>query len=113
VEDAVVLVKARVSVRDDRISLIANDLAVPDLSAVGVAKPLAVTVTTRMCTPDKIGELKRVLSRHPGTSDVHIRHVGARDKTTLLKLDERLRVSPSTALMGDHKALLGPGCLAG
>ncbi|MFE7742124.1 DNA polymerase III subunit alpha [Nocardia sp. NPDC057455] len=113
VEDAVVLVKARVSVRDDRISLIANDLAVPDLSAVGVAKPLAVTVTTRMCTPDKIGELKRVLSRHPGTSDVHIRHVGAREKTTLLKLDERLRVSPSSALMGDLKALLGPGCLAG
>ncbi|MGK8524601.1 DNA polymerase III subunit alpha [Nocardia asteroides] len=112
VEDAVVLVKARVSVRDDRISLIANDLAVPDLSAVGVAKPLSVTVTTRMCTPDKIGELKRVLSRHPGTSDVHIRHVGARDKTTLLKLDERLRVSPSSALMGDLKALLGPGCLA-
>ncbi|MEU6830518.1 DNA polymerase III subunit alpha [Nocardia beijingensis] len=112
VEDAVVLVKARVSVRDDRISLIANDLAVPDLSAVGVAKPLAVTITTRMCTPDKIGELKRVLSRHPGTSDVHIRHVGARDKTTLLKLDERLRVSPSSALMGDLKALLGPGCLA-
>ncbi|BDT95363.1 DNA-directed DNA polymerase [Nocardia sputorum] len=112
VEDAVVLVKARVSVRDDRISLIANDLAVPDLSAVGVAKPLAVTITTRMCTPDKIGELKRVLSRHPGTSDVHIRHVGARDKTTLLKLDDRLRVSPSSALMGDLKALLGPGCLA-
>lgn len=112
VEDAVVLVKARVSVRDDRISLIANDLAVPDLSAVGVAKPLAVTITTRMCTPDKIGELKRVLSRHPGTSDVHIRHVGARDKSTLLKLDERLRVSPSSALMGDLKALLGPSCLA-
>ncbi|WP_454199087.1 DNA polymerase III subunit alpha [Nocardia sp. Marseille-Q1738] len=111
VEDAVVLVKARVSVRDDRISLIANDLAVPDLSTVGVAKPLSVTITTRMCTPDKIGELKRVLSRHPGTSDVHIRHVGARDKTTLWKLDERLRVSPSSALMGDLKALLGPGCL--
>ncbi len=34
-EDSVVLVKARVSIRDDRISLIANDLAVPDLSAVG------------------------------------------------------------------------------
>ncbi|MGW4371652.1 DNA polymerase III subunit alpha [Nocardia takedensis] len=112
VEDAVVLVKARVSVRDDRISLIANDLVVPDLSAIGVAKPLAVIVTTRMCTPDKIGELKRVLSRHPGTADVHVRHVGAREKTTLLKLDDSLRVSPSSALMGDLKALLGPGCLA-
>ncbi|MET8878342.1 DNA polymerase III subunit alpha, partial [Nocardia sp. NPDC004604] len=113
VEDAVVLVKARVSVRDDRISLIANDLAVPDLSSIGVAKPLAVVMPTRLCTPDKIGELKRILSRHPGTADVHIRHVGARDNTSLWKLADSLRVSPSSALMGDLKALLGPGCLAG
>ncbi|WP_433714755.1 DNA polymerase III subunit alpha [Nocardia sp. CA-084685] len=113
VEDAVVLVKARVSVRDDRISLIANDLAVPDLSSIGVAKPLAVVMPTRLCTPDKIGELKRILSRHPGTADVHVRHVGARDNTSLWKLDDSLRVSPSSALMGDLKALLGPGCLAG
>ncbi|WP_330253820.1 DNA polymerase III subunit alpha [Nocardia sp. NBC_00565] len=113
VEDAVVLVKARVSVRDDRISLIANDLAVPDLSSIGVAKPLAVILPTRLCTPDKVSELKRVLSRHPGTADVHLRLVGAREKTTLLKLDDSLRVSPSSALMGDLKALLGPGCLAG
>ncbi|WP_084484301.1 DNA polymerase III subunit alpha [Nocardia anaemiae] len=112
VEDAVVLVKARVSVRDDRISLIANDLAVPDLSSIGVAKPLAVVMPTRLCTPDKIGELKRILSRHPGTADVHVRHVGARDNTSLWKLDDSLRVSPSSALMGDLKALLGPGCLA-
>ncbi|TDP27893.1 DNA polymerase III subunit alpha, partial [Nocardia ignorata] len=111
VEDAVVLVKARVSVRDDRISLIANDLVVPDLSAIGVAKPVSVVMTTRMCTPEKVKELKKVLSRHPGTSDVHIRHVGAREKTTLLKLDDAWRVSPSSALMGDLKALLGPGCL--
>lgn len=44
VEDSVVLVKARVSIRDDRISLIANDLAVPDLSQVGVAKPVSVAM---------------------------------------------------------------------
>ncbi|WP_082875740.1 DNA polymerase III subunit alpha [Nocardia pseudobrasiliensis] len=113
VEDAVVLVKARVSARDDRISLIANDLVVPDLSAIGMEKPLAVTMPTRMCTPDKIKALQRVLRSHPGPADVHIRHVGAREKTTLLKLDDSLRVSPSSALMGDLKALLGPGCLAG
>ncbi|RJO69172.1 DNA polymerase III subunit alpha [Nocardia panacis] len=111
VEDAVVLVKARVSVRDDRISLIANDLAVPDLSAIGVEKPLTVSIMTRLCTPDKVTALKRVLSSHPGTADVHIRHVGARDKTTLLKVADNLRVAPSSALMGDLKALLGPGCL--
>ncbi|MBF6450707.1 DNA polymerase III subunit alpha [Nocardia elegans] len=111
-EDAVVLVKARVSVRDDRISLIANDLVVPDLSSIGMEKPLSVTIPTRLCTPDKVSALKRVLSSHPGTADVHIRHVGSREKTTMLKVADNLRVSPSSALMGDLKALLGPGCLA-
>ncbi|MFJ1461486.1 DNA polymerase III subunit alpha [Nocardia sp. N2S4-5] len=112
VEDAVVLVKARVSARDDRVSLIANDLAVPDLSSIGVEKPLSVTIPTRLCTPDKITALKRVLTSHPGTANVHIRHVGSREKTTMLKVADNLRVSPSSALMGDLKALLGPGCLA-
>ncbi|WP_268793348.1 MULTISPECIES: DNA polymerase III subunit alpha [unclassified Rhodococcus (in: high G+C Gram-positive bacteria)] len=110
-EDAVVLVKARVSARDDRISLIANDIAVPDLSSVGVAKPVAVSLPTRQCTADKVGALKRVLASHPGTTDVHLRLISG-DRVTMLKVDEKLRVTPSSALMGDLKALLGPGCLA-
>ncbi|RZK86319.1 MAG: DNA polymerase III subunit alpha, partial [Rhodococcus sp. (in: high G+C Gram-positive bacteria)] len=110
-EDSVVLVKARVSIRDDRISLIANDLAVPDLSAVGVAKPLAVSLPLRQCTKDKIGALRQVLTRHPGTSDVHVRLIGGTE-VTLWKVDDVLRVEPSSALMGDLKALLGPSCLS-
>ncbi|WP_040771979.1 OB-fold nucleic acid binding domain-containing protein, partial [Rhodococcus rhodnii] len=110
-EDTVVLVKARVSIRDDRVSLIANDLVVPDLSAIGVAKPVAVTLATRSCTPDKVRALEQVLTRHPGTSDVHVRLVGG-GGPRLYKVDDRLRVEPSSALMGDLKALLGPTCLA-
>ncbi|MFH5228944.1 DNA polymerase III subunit alpha [Antrihabitans spumae] len=109
-EDSVVLVKARVSVRDDRISLIANDLAVPDLSSVGVAKPVAVSIPTRVCTEDKVRALKSILASHPGTADVHLRLV-SNNKTTMLKVDDSYRVTPSSALMGDLKALLGPGCL--
>ncbi|MBM7460514.1 DNA polymerase III subunit alpha [Rhodococcus coprophilus] len=111
VEDSVVLVKARVSVRDDRISLIANDLAVPDLSQIGVAKPVSVSMPTRLCTPDKVGALKNVLTRHPGTADVNVRLISG-SKVTVLRLDDSLRVEPSSALMGDLKALLGPSCLA-
>ncbi|MDG3012020.1 DNA polymerase III subunit alpha [Rhodococcus sp. D2-41] len=111
-EDAVVLVKARVAVRDDKVSLIANDLAVPDLSSIGVAAPVAVTMPTRLCTPDKVGALKQVLARHPGTSDVHLRLISG-ERITTLKLDDRLRVNPTSALMGDLKALLGPSCLGG
>jgi DNA polymerase-3 subunit alpha len=29
----------------------------------------------------------------------------------MLRLDDALRVEPSPSLMGDLKALLGPGCL--
>ncbi|GAA4817681.1 DNA polymerase III subunit alpha [Tomitella cavernea] len=111
-DDAIVLLKGRISERDERRSLIVNDLAVPDLSSVGVARPLAVTMATRMCTPDKVETLRQVLTRHPGTSDVHLRLVsGEGDKVRLFRLDDRLRVDPTSALMGDLKALLGAGCL--
>ncbi|WP_018179681.1 DNA polymerase III subunit alpha [Jongsikchunia kroppenstedtii] len=109
--DAVVLVKARVSYREDSMMISANDLAVPDLSQVGVARPLALTMPTRLCTVDRVAALKQVLSRHPGTSDVHVRLTSG-DKSTTLKLDDGLRVNPTSALMGDLKELLGPSCLA-
>jgi DNA polymerase-3 subunit alpha len=37
----------------------------------------------------------------------------ARTSTTVLRLDERLRVTASPALFADLKQLLGPGCLSG
>ncbi|MFM9378112.1 DNA polymerase III subunit alpha [Gordonia sp. VNK21] len=110
--DNIVLVKARVNKRDDSTMISANDLAVPDLSAAGASKPLSLTLTARACTPAKVTALKQVLSRHPGTSDVHVTLVSERNQTQL-RLTEALRVTPSSALMGDLKALLGPSCLAG
>jgi DNA polymerase-3 subunit alpha len=109
--DAVVLVKARVNLRDDSMMISANDLAIPDLSHVGVGKPISLTMPTRLCTADRVSALKQVLVRHPGTADVHVRLISG-DKATTLKLDDQLRVNPTSALMGDLKALLGPSCLA-
>jgi DNA polymerase-3 subunit alpha len=111
-DDAVVLVGGKVRIQDDRISLIANDLVVPDFSNAQPDRPLAVSLPTRQCTLDKVTALKQVLSRHPGTSQVHLRLISG-DRITTLELDQSLRVTPSSALMGDLKALLGPGCLGG
>jgi DNA polymerase-3 subunit alpha len=36
-----------------------------------------------------------------------------RPLTVTLELDSSLRVTPSLALLGDLKALLGPGCVGG
>ena len=111
-DDAVVVVGAKVRIQDDRRTLIANDLVVPDVSHAQPDRPLAVSLPTRQCTLDKVTALKQVLARHPGTSQVHLRLISG-DRITTLELDQSLRVTPSSALMGDLKALLGPGCLGG
>ena len=112
IDDAVVLVGARVRVQEDRVVLIANDLVVPDFSSDRGNRPIALSLPTRQCTLDKVAALKQVLARHPGTAQVHLRLVSG-DRVTTLELDQSLRVTPSSALMGDLKALLGPGCLGG
>jgi DNA polymerase-3 subunit alpha len=110
-EDAIVLVKARVNRRDDRVSLIANDLAVPELAVPGEAGvPCKVSLRTELCTPERVAKLKEVLTHHPGSSEVHL-HLVNGTRVTPLRLDDGLRVTNSSALMGDLKALLGPGCL--
>lgn len=111
-DDVVVLVKAKVAARDDRIALIAHELVVPDFSSAQADRPLAVSLPTRQCTVDKVSALKQVLANHPGTSQVHLRLING-ERITTLELDQSLRVTPSSALMGDLKALLGPGCLGG
>jgi DNA polymerase-3 subunit alpha len=111
-DDAVVLVNGRVKLSDDRICLIANELVVPDFTSAAVNSPLAVSLPTRQCTVDKVSALKQVLARHPGTAQVHLRLISG-ERITTLELDVSLRVTPSPALMGDLKALLGPGCLSG
>ncbi|MCE3554988.1 DNA polymerase III subunit alpha [Pseudonocardia sp. RS11V-5] len=110
-EDAIVLVKARVNKRDDRVSLIANDLAVPELQAAGEAGlPVKVSLRTELCTPERVAQLREVLTHHPGTSEVHLSLVYG-TKITHWKLADTLKVTNTPALMGDLKALLGPGCL--
>jgi DNA polymerase-3 subunit alpha len=111
-EDAIVLVKARVSRRDDRLSLIANDLAVPDLAqaGAGAGAPVTVSMRTELCTPQRVSRLREVLRNHPGSSEVHLNLVYG-SRTTVLRLDDGLKVAHSSALMGDLKALLGPNCL--
>ena len=111
-DDAVVLIKAKVAARDDRIALIAHELIVPDFSNASADRPIAVSLPTRQCTLDKVTALKQVLTNHPGTAQVHLRLING-DRITTLELDPSLRVTPSLELMGDLKALLGPGCLAG
>ncbi|PZG30806.1 DNA polymerase III subunit alpha [Spongiactinospora gelatinilytica] len=108
-EDAIVFVKGRLDKREDVAKIIAMEVTAPDLTQEA-GGPLLVSLALNRCTPPLVGRLKEVLTTHPGTTEIHLQvHNGSR--TTVLRLDDRLRVSPSPALMGDLKQLLGPACL--
>ena len=109
VEDAVVVVRGRLDRRDDSPQVIAAELTLPDVT-VAASGPVVVNLPTIRCTPPLVERLKEVLRTHPGVTEVHLRLTGT-GRTTLMRLDDSLRVTPSTALMGDLKALLGPACL--
>jgi DNA polymerase III subunit alpha len=108
--DTVVKIKGRVKVEDDVVSLSALELSLPDITDVR-SEPVVISLSATRCTPQVVQQLREVLAAHPGPTEVRLRLRSA-DKTTVMKLDERLRVTPSPPLMADLKALLGPSCLA-
>ncbi|RSZ62745.1 DNA polymerase III subunit alpha [Corynebacterium hylobatis] len=111
VEDNIILAKAHVSIRDDRMSLFCDDLKVPELGpGNGAGLPLRLTMRTDQCTMANIRKLKEVLVGNVGDSDVYLKLVDGEESTTMI-LGEHLRVDRSGSLMGDLKATMGPGIL--
>jgi len=109
-EDAIVLVRARVQYRDDRLSIVCDDLKVPDLGLNGSGSPIRLTMRTDQCTPENIARLKGVLVNNKGDSDVYLNLVEG-NNSTLMVLGEHLRVTKSSSLFGDLKATMGTGIL--
>ena len=110
-EDAVLLVRARIDKREEVPRLIALDVTVPDISE-GPRGPVTITLPATRCTPPVVDRLKEVLASHPGTTEVQLQLTSA-GRSTVLRLDDRLRVSTGPAVMADLKELLGPGCVSG
>jgi DNA polymerase III subunit alpha len=112
VEDSVVLVKGKVKrSRDDALELTSLEITVPDLTRGAANGPVVISLPAVRVTPPVVDQLKEVLVTHPGVAEVHLKLQSA-GRTMVMRLDERLRVTPSPALMADLKALLGPACLS-
>ncbi|MGA1479968.1 MAG: DNA polymerase III subunit alpha, partial [Candidatus Nanopelagicales bacterium] len=109
-EDAVLLVRGRIDRPDeDAARIVAMEITQPDVSEAP-AGPVRLSLPAARCVPPVVERLKEILAAHPGTTEVHL-HLAASGRTTVMRLDDRLRVTPSPALYGDLKALLGPSCL--
>jgi DNA polymerase-3 subunit alpha len=111
VEDAIVVIRGRTDTREDTVKLIVSDLTVPDLTKRAQG-PIIVALPPERCTAPMVERLREVLAAHPGTTEVHMQLVNG-DRRHRLRLGDGFRVTPSPALMGDLKALLGAAAVSG
>jgi DNA polymerase-3 subunit alpha len=109
-EDAIVVVKGRVDRRDETPRIMAMDMQIPDVTVSDSLRPLVLSLPVNRCTPPLVERLKEILTTHPGQAEVHVKLLNG-SKTTLLRLGP-FKVTPTTALKGDLKALLGPQAFA-
>ncbi|HTE71544.1 MAG TPA: DNA polymerase III subunit alpha [Actinomycetes bacterium] len=109
VQDAVVVVKARVDGRDETPKLIALEVKPPNLSDPGTA-PVVLNLEARSCNDGVVTRIKHILGSHRGKSPVHLQIRGARS-TMVVRLGDEFRVDPRNGLYAEIKAELGPDAL--
>ena len=73
-DDAIVVVKARLDMRDERLKLVCMEVSRPELVADGL-RDLRISLPLGTLTDRTVDDLKRLLSEHPGDSPVLL-HVG-------------------------------------
>jgi len=106
--DAILVVRGRVSQRDDGRNLHGQSAFVPDLGNVDASGPLVLMVPEHRATETTIAGLAAVLNRHPGSTEVTLKlHRGGVAKV----FEVPAQVDVTIDLYGELKGLLGPQCL--
>ena len=86
-------VKGRLSRSKDQPELHGQEVTVPDISE-GPTGPVVISMPSTRCTAPVVEQLKDVLATHPGMTEVQLKLL-SRTSTTVLRLDDRLRVTPA------------------
>jgi len=105
-DDAVLIVKGRVDRRDDQPKFIAMDVEVFDGITDG-APPLRLRVPPSRLDPTTVDELKSILTRFRGESQVFL-HLG---DEKVLRLPDQFCVDTANGLIGELRVLLGPAAI--
>ncbi|MET0716448.1 MAG: DNA polymerase III subunit alpha, partial [Mycetocola sp.] len=108
VNDSVVVVRGRVSMRDDGMNLHAYSIFSPDVEQGGVSGPLTLTMPDARATTELVTQLGSILTRHSGDAEVRLKLVRG-DVARVFEIPYPVKVTPD--LFGELKSLLGPNCL--
>ena len=108
VADSVVVIRGRVSARDDGLNIHANSLFLPDLGTGGGGGPLTITLPDQRATTDVVKALNDVLIRHSGDTEVRLRLLRGENARVF---EIPFPVEVTADLYGELKSLLGPACV--
>jgi DNA polymerase-3 subunit alpha len=104
-DDAIVVLKGRVDLRDDRLKLVCMEVQRPELAIDGCSD-LRIALPLNTLTDRNVDGLKRLLREHPGSSPVFL-HVGEK----VLRLPAEFNVDSRRGLIGELRVLLGPNVI--
>ena len=106
--DAIVVIRGRVSMRDDGMNLHAANLFSPDLGQSLGSGPLVISLAEQRATTEVVSALNDVLIRHAGDNEVRLRLVRGGNARMF---EIPYPVSVTADLYGELKSLLGPNCV--
>jgi DNA polymerase-3 subunit alpha len=109
VEDRVVVIRSRIDRREENVRLTALDMSMPDVSAAPTG-PVVITLDSARVTAPIVERMKEILRSHPGNREVHLRIEDGKG-STVMTIDDKLRVTSSPSLSADLKQILGADCL--
>jgi DNA polymerase-3 subunit alpha len=108
VADSILVVRGRVSRRDDGLNLHAQSAFAPDLGHMEESGALVLIVPERRASEEVVGELLQTLERHRGDTEVTLKlHSGSVAK--VFEIPHPVTITAD--LYGELKGLLGPQCL--
>nr|WP_308192653.1 DNA polymerase III subunit alpha [Microbacterium sp. ACRRU] len=106
--DSILVVRGRVSRRDDGLNLHAQSAFAPDLEGFDALSGLTLVVPEQRANEALVGELAQMLQRHAGDTEVTLKlHKGGTAKVFEVPMPVRVTAD----LFGELKGLLGPNCL--
>ncbi len=106
--DSILVVRGRVSRRDDGLNLHAQSAFAPDLEGLDESGGLTLVVPEQRANEALVGELAQMLRRHSGSTEVLLKlHKGGTAKVFEVPMPVRVTAD----LFGELKGLLGPNCL--
>ncbi len=110
--DTMVLLRARISLREEKPKLIAEEAIPLEEVQEKLTKAIAINLATNSVNKKTLESLKLLLSNHRGTIPIYVYFRTPENKRVTLAMGENFKAQPSVELVDELEELLGEGTVS-